>query len=242
MPKILRMKDKSDNFTVKKDKIFDLSMRLIVCGPTGCGKTNALASLLLLPEFFGNDFLGTNIYIFSPLINDFKMLEIIKLKKIPDINIFTEFDDNTLNLLYEKLTEEFKDKVEGKVKDPKKLHTLVLLDDLSFDGSLKNKNFGAVARLFMNGRKHQISTILTTQYWNHILPACRQNITGAIVYTNTEKSLDAMTDDLNMIGKPRLFKDLFRTVCKEKHDYMVINFSNNRKEGIYMNSDFEKIA
>lgn len=77
--KILKMKDKSDNFTIKKEHTFSLPMRLLAIGRTGCGKSStALGNLLLRKEFYRNDFKPENIYIFSgslkggggPKIND----------------------------------------------------------------------------------------------------------------------------------------------------------------------------
>lgn len=60
------MKDKSDNFTIKKEHTFSLPMRLLAIGRTGCGKSStALGNLLLRKEFYRNDFKPENIYVFS---------------------------------------------------------------------------------------------------------------------------------------------------------------------------------
>ena len=62
MPQVLKMKDKSDNFTVDKGLLPKLPFRGIICGKSGSGKTSALGSMLLLPEFYLHNFNGNNIY------------------------------------------------------------------------------------------------------------------------------------------------------------------------------------
>ena len=39
MPKLLKMKDKADNFVTKKDKIFNVGFRLVLVGSSGSGNT-----------------------------------------------------------------------------------------------------------------------------------------------------------------------------------------------------------
>ena len=63
MPKVFKMKDISDNFTIKKDDIPSLPMRMLAIGRTGCGKSSiALGNLLLRPEFYRDDYLPENRY------------------------------------------------------------------------------------------------------------------------------------------------------------------------------------
>ena len=112
--KIYKMNDKSDDFTTDKGILFDLPFRMVIVGKSGSGKTSAIGSLLLLKQFYSNDFQGKNIYIFTPLINDFKMRTVIKRKSVPKMNVYTQFDDDILNALYDKLTEEFKESMEKK--------------------------------------------------------------------------------------------------------------------------------
>ena len=58
MPKILQMIDKSDAYTTKKKDIFNLPMRILAIGKTGCGKSSScLGNFLLRPEFYKDDFL-----------------------------------------------------------------------------------------------------------------------------------------------------------------------------------------
>lgn len=239
--KFRKIKDKSDILTtVDKGQLFNLSLRLLVVGKSGSGKTSAVVGLLLDKRYYKNDFEGQNIYIFSPMINDHKMELLVEKKKIPAINIYTAFDDDVLNALYENLTEEYKNEV---LLNKKKVdNKLIILDDLSFDGSLRNGNYNSVARIIQNGRKHGISVIITAQYMSHILPCCRFNANGLILFNMNEKELDLVADEQNYSGlSKKKFKEILRNELNEFHDHIIINYTNSRKNGIYLNNNFEKL-
>ena len=172
--------------------------------------------------------------------NDFKMAQIVKEKDIPPMNVYKEFDDDILNALYDKLVEEYKERVAGK-KRPH--NTLIILDDMSFDGSLRGGLYNSVSRVFCNGRKHLISIIITSQYLSHILPVCLSNISGGMFYNMSDRQLDLLSDHYNYFeGGKKMFKKAFRANVKEQHDYFIINFSNSREEGLYLDKNFEKIG
>lgn len=234
-----KVKDKGDKFATKKDIIFNIPFRLCIVGRTGSGKTSGLISLLLDENFYKKDFEGKNIYLFSPMINDFKMELLVEKKGIPDLNIFQEMDDNLLNELYDTLTEQF---AEEMINFNSVSNKLIILDDLSFDGSLRKGLFNAVNRVFCNGRKNAISICITSQFYTHISPVCRSNASGLILYNMSDRQLDNVSDENNYLKNKRQFKKLFRDNVKEQHDKFIINYSNNREEGLYQDNNFKKIG
>ena len=237
MPHILKMKDLSDDFTINKGLLPNLSFRGIIVGRTGSGKTSALGSLLLLPEFYLNDFKGENIYIFSPLKNDFKMQTIIETKDIPDSNITTDFDDEILGMIYDKVVSDF----ERAIKlDAQPEHVLIVLDDLSFSGALKSGTYNNIARVFMNGRKQMVSIILTTQFYHHILNSVRQNASFIMLYNTSLRQLDSIMEEHNFLPTKKMFISMFREEVKKKTDFMVINH-DNEPENMYLDKNFEPI-
>jgi len=236
--KLRLIRDKGDKHSTKKDRIFDLPMRLCVVGKTGTGKSSTVVSLLTDPDFYDKDFLGRNIYLFSPMQNDYKMEYLINKKSIPDFNVYTELDDGLLRLLYDKLCEEFK--TESIIND-KVTNKLIIIDDFSYSGELRKGLFNMVNKVFMNGRKNLISIMVTSQYYTHIAPACRTNASGLILYTMNDKELEKVSDENNYLDNKKQFKQMVKSLCFERHDFFVINYSNKRKEGLYLNSQFEKV-
>jgi len=240
--KFKKVRDKSDKLTkVDKGILGDLPLRALLVGRTGSGKTSAIISLLCDSRYYKNDFNdGSNIYLFTPMINDKKMEMLVDKKSVPMTNVFTDYDDGILNDLYDTLIDEFKEAEYLKAtKVPPKL---IILDDLSFDGSLRKGQFNAVNRVFCNGRKHGISIIVTSQYYSHILPVCRFNANFLILFNMNERELDKIADEHNYIGNKQQFKNIIRDNLNEQHDFVSINYTNSREKGLYLNKLFEKIA
>lgn len=131
MVKILKMRDKSDNFTIQKRDTFSLPMRLLAIGRTGCGKSStALGNLLLRNEFYRNDFKPENIYVFSgSLDGDLKLQTIIEQLEIPASNLFGTFDEEIAHFLYDNAVAMFKEAIDQKRKPD---HYLFVFDDLGF--------------------------------------------------------------------------------------------------------------
>lgn len=240
--KFKKVRDKSDKLTkVDKGILGNLPLRALLVGRTGSGKTSAIISLLCDSRYYKTDFNdGANIYLFSPMINDKKMEMLVDKKSIPMTNVFTEYDDGILNDLYDTLIDEFKQAefLKAKQVPPK----LIILDDLSFDGSLRKGQFNAVNRVFCNGRKHGISIIVTSQYYSHILPVCRFNANFLILFNMNERELDKIADEHNYIGNKQEFKKIIRSNLNEQHDFVAINYTNSREKGLYLNKLFQKIA
>jgi len=234
--KIYKVRDPAEKFYVSKGDMFDLPMRLLVVGKSyNSGKTNLLTNLLLQDDqrLYRKNFKGEDIYIFSGSLNiDNKMKTIVKELDIPDCNLFTEFDDEILDALLDNIAEEFEDK---------KKHSLIILDDLSFGGGLKSKTFGALGRLFSNGRHFGASCILTAQRYCDILTSCRENCSGAILFKCTDRQLETIVDDHNYLADKKAFKSMFRKLSNEKHTFMALSYSNDGHK-MYMNHHFQPVG
>jgi hypothetical protein len=232
------MIDKSDDYTINKPMIDSLPFRMIICGKSGLGKTSLLGSLLLLPEFYGKDFKGENIFIFSPLKNDFKMETIIEQKNIPEENIFTEFDDDILNAIYDNITDDYEMRVKEGLKP---IHKIVILDDLSFSGCLKGGLYNSINRFFMNGRKHLASIIITSQKYSQISTGQRSNASSIIFYNSSMKEKELLETDANYLESKSKFMKMLSDNITNKRDFIVVNHSNELKD-LYLNKDFETIT
>ena len=240
---IYKVRDKSEKNYIKKGDMFDLPMRLLVVGKSFLsGKTNLLTNLLLQDDqrLYKDNFKGENIYIFSASLNtDKKIKTIIRQLEIPDSNLFEVFDEDTLEALLDITKENYDEAME---ENEKPEQTLFILDDMSFGGNLKKHKNGAIAKLFCNGRHYLASVILTSQKYTDILPTCRENASGAILFKCSDKQVDTISEDHNFLteGKKQ-FKTMFREATTEPHSFLVVNYSNN-PDKLYMNKNFKAIG
>ena len=235
--KIQRLKDKSDSNVIDKGLIDNIPFRCLLCGASGLGKTNFLANMILKNEWYNKEFYGDDIYIFSPLKNDNKMNTIISQKEIPESNVFTEFDEDILKEIYDLSVREFEERTNAKKRIYNKL---IILDDLSYSGVLRAKQMGQINRVFCNGRKHNISIIITSQKYTQISPVARSNFTSAVLYNTANSQVEAIEQDVNFLKTRKAFKALFRNEVDEKRDFLYVCFSNEKKD-IYLNKDFKVI-
>lgn len=236
---ILKLKDSGDKHYTPKERIFDLPWKLLVIGRSQLsGKTNFVANIILLDEYYNKDFKGENIFIVSPSTKvDPKMKTIIDEKDVPPMNVIPSYDEEVLNAVYKMIEQKF---LEAKESGKKPENYLVMFDDMSFGGALKKKNHGAITRLFCNGRHLNISTLITAQKYSDVHTTCRENTTGAILFAATDKQLDLISDDHNYLESKKDFKKLFKKVTSPKHSFLVVNYSNPPEER-YLDSDFEPI-
>lgn len=238
MPKIYRMNDKTDKFTKQKAPLFDLPFRLLLVGKSGMGKTSIIGNMLLRNEMYRKDFDPENIFIFSgSLDGDQKLKTIIKELEIPESNLFDSYDETALEAVYDTLVDRFNEALDEK-KRPQQ--SLVILDDLSFTGSMASavKKNDQLHRLFCNGRKYLISTLVTAQKYSQISTVARENATGIIAGQMSNKQLDLLESDVNFLKNKKNFYDMFREHTPSKHDFMVINYS---VPNLYQNNEFKEI-
>lgn len=236
--RILKMKDRSDKYTTTKPLIFDLPMRVALIGASGQGKTSILGSLLLLNNFYAKDFKGKNIYIISPsLPTDLKLHTIIKEKDIPEENQYLDFVEQEMEELYYYLQDNYLYAVQNKERPD---NTVVIFDDISFSGKLKDKQYGILSKFMCNGRKNLISVIQTGQKYTQLSTTSREQLTGCMVAGCSDKQLDLLTEDHSFIEK-RLFKKTFRQHTNERFSFFVINYSQSFAE-MYQTKDFVPIS
>jgi len=235
---ILKVKDKSDSYYKQKDRIFDLSFRLIINGKSFlAGKTSLILNLILRDKYYKKDFDGDNIFIVSNNKLDNKIRILMKEKDIPKAN-YMKYDESELEILYDQLEQEAMDEV----NDNKKMtHKLIIFDDVASSGNLKNKQAGIMSTFFMNGRHANISCVVTSQKFSLLGANLRSNCTGAILFNTSQKELELIAEDFNYMEKKSQFMKMFRDIAgREKHSFLCVNFSNPRNE-LYLDKNFEPI-
>jgi hypothetical protein len=219
---IYKVKDKTDSYyTEKKDNLFDIPFKILIIGKSHLsGKTTIVLNYFLLPEYYGHDFKGDNIFVVSNNELDNKIKIFMDEKDIPTYNRMP-FDEGVLADLYDQLEEEFKDEVDAKQKPSNKL---VIMDDVAYSGALKAKKTGVVNRFFFNGRHMNCSICVTSQKYSLLENSMRENATGIVLFNCSNQQLELIEHDCNFLSDKRSFIKMFRTVVQDKRDFLIINF------------------
>jgi len=232
---ILKVKDKTDSYYTKKFP-FDLSFRLIIVGKSFLsGKSTVILNLLLRDIYYKDHFKGQDIYIITNNKMDNKM-RILKEEKDIDADHFMEFSEENLEAIYEEVEEKVMEAVADGKKPP---NSLIVIDDVAFTGALKEKMNGTLSRIACNGRHINLSMIVTAQKYSQLSTVIRTNASGAILFSNSAKEVEAMEQDLNYLESKKDFIKMFRNATKGRNQFMVVSFSN---DDIYLDSKFKPLS
>jgi hypothetical protein len=241
MPNLLPMKDSTDRFKVAKKVVPSLPFRMLVTAKSGGGKSSLLGNILLRDSWYNKDFEGENIYIFSgSLKSDDKLATIIKQKDIPPENLFGGYHNDVGNELYDMLVEDF---IEFRKDHPKKTppHTLIIFDDLSFSGDLKNTGKQSfIERLAANSRKHNISFVILAQKYSQISTGVRENATAAFFGESTTKQEELIANDYAYRMKKAEFIKMMDQATDAPFSFLFINLGLPVKDRYY-DTEFKPI-
>ena len=127
---IHKMKDSGEKHYTAIANLFDLSFRVLIVGKSQLsGKTNIVGNLLLKEEYYKGKFDSEDIYIVSPSTKvDKKIQLIIKQLDIPEENVFTTYDEEVLEVLYDVLEDDYKEQTENNK------HGVAMLAQMFADG------------------------------------------------------------------------------------------------------------
>lgn len=232
---ILKVKDKEDKAFVKHEVLPDLPCRMLVTGRSMIsGKTNFCVNILTLPQFYGKLFKGDNIFIVSPSLKTDKLQHIIKHKMIPHCNLYDEYDEDLLMKLYGQLKDEYE-------QADTKTHKLILIDDCSFNGSLKSKNFGFIALLGQNSRHYLINTILISQKYCDTNINYRQNMSCLVAFATTMSECELICMENNCSTSKKKFMEAFNKATRMKHDFFMVDYTKDYDGGRYKHNLTEKL-
>lgn len=237
---IMVMKDKTNRSKIKHD-LFDLPCRMCICGKSGTGKTSLLSLLIIDPnnEFYRGRWAPEDIFLFSGSYKtDNKIQKMVEHLSIPEENVFEQYDNEVLKVIYSQIESRVKEALDDNKKIP---HSLIILDDLTYSKEIKqDRNDNQLNRIFSNGRKNCISCIVIQQTFLSLLPSVRENANAFILYNCSNRELEAIETQNNYLGSKRQFMKMFRSVVQERHDFLAISYSRPFKT-MYMDKNFETI-
>ena len=232
---ILKVKDPSDKNHIKIPILADLPFKLAIVGKSqvSLGKTTIILNLFLRDKYYKKYFDGINIYIISNNAVDKKLKIMMEELEIPESN-FMEYDEDRLDALYDVLEEEH-------IEEKKKLQKLIIFDDVAYSNGLKGSQTGVISKIVMNGRHILLNSIFTTQKYSLLGTNLRSQLTGIFIGSTSTKELELIESDMNYLEDKKKFMKLMRENTKSRN-FVFINFTNTEDQGMYLNSNFEKIA
>ena len=185
------------------------SIRAVFCGPSACGKTNVLLSLII----HSNGLKFDNIYIYSKSLNQpkYTFLEEL-LKPLEGINYFT-----------------FNDREQVISPENALPNSIMIFDDIACEKQDSLKAF------FCMGRHKNVDSFSLCLSYGHVAKhLVRDNINLLVVFRQDELNLkhiynDHVNTDMNFDE----FKKLCLQCWQDNHGFVVIDKTSNLKEGRY---------
>lgn len=134
-----------------------------------------------------------------------------------------------------------KEEFEQKMRDGEKPeHKLFYFDDMSAGGDLKQVKNGAISKIASNGRHCLINVIVTAQKYSDLPTGLRENLSGAMLFSGTDKQMELISDDHNYLEDRKKFRKMYREVTDPANSFLVVNYSNPPSQR-YLDSEFVPI-
>jgi hypothetical protein len=222
---IKKIKDESTNYHIKIDKAPDLPFKVGIIGKSQLsGKTNLMINLMCQRKIYGKYFKGDNIYLVSPSLETYKLKKFVECKKIPEENLFPEYDDDEVGALFEYLKDEFDN---GNTK-----HKIIILDDCGF--SARGSTSSNLDKLIITGRHYNISIMMLVQNYTMMSTNLRRNLTGVFCFSCVMTEMEFICAEHNTCAlNKKDFMRAFINATKKKHNFLLIDYSKEVDDGRY---------
>ena len=216
--------------------------RALIIGESGCGKTNLMLKLLLLPKWLDYQ----KLFIFGKSLHqpEYKLIksafdkgysksEILEMFKTTNTNIDQFIKQLPIKRKNKVFVNYFEDS--ESIPDPKDINSedknLFIFDDV-----MTNSNQSKAESYYTRGRHNNISSCYISQnYYKLPRQTIRSNANCLIIFSLPNKDLQHLYNDF--ISKDMSF-DEFKSFCnsawKNKHGYIIINKSFSPLEGKYL--------
>lgn len=186
------------------------TIRCIICGPSNCGKTNILISLLVHP----NGLHFQNVYIYSKTLaqDKYNFLECI-LKPIKGLGYFTYSSNDA-------------------VLPPSKVrpNSIMIFDDVICD---KQKN---IMEYFCMGRHNAVDSFYLTQTYTRVPKhLIRDNTNLLIMFKQDDTNLKHIYHDYGVSCDLKFdqFREMCNNIWREKYEFVVIDVDSDVDKGRY---------
>ena len=216
---VIKVKNFDSKVKIKKKhgSLFPNSIRGIIVGPSNCGKTNVMLSILLDP----NGLKFENIYIYSKSLHQPKYMYLKKLITSVKGMEYNEFSNNS----------------EIMPPSDAKNNSIFIFDDVACQ---KQNN---IRDYFCMGRHNGVDSFYLCQSYTHIPKhLIRDNANFIILFKQDELNLmHVYKDHINSDMTFNQFKELCSQCWTDNFGFLVIDKESTIEKGRYKNS-FHKIA
>lgn len=194
---------------IRHSALLPNTIRCIICGPSNCGKTNVMVSLLL----HENGLKFKNLYLYSKTTFQpkYRFLREV-LRRVPQIQ-FNEFnDDKDVIAPNEALT-----------------NSVFIFDDVVCEKQINIRNY------FSMGRHKQIDCFYLSQTYSKIpKQLLRDNANFLIIFKQDDVNLKHIYEEhVNSDLLWNQFKDICKTVWSNPYNFLLINKESPLNNGRY---------
>ncbi len=209
------------NYDVKKQEgnkhhfLLPNSLRMVICGGSGCGKTNLMVNLLLNSGWLNYD----KLYIYTTTPYQEKY------------NLIRQFFDNikkhcSYDIL--KFLSPQDEMIDPKHLDPNSNNVIV------FDDCMQDKQT-IMSEYFTQGRHNNCDSFYLTQSYFHIPKhTIRDNANFIIIFRQDKKSLQALYDSHACVDMEfKEFLKLANNSTSTKHGFLSIDLTSESENGKY---------
>lgn len=202
--------DDSKKKTKRHSKLLPNTIRCIICGPSNCGKTNVLISLIENP----NGLRFENVYIYSKSLEQekYKYLEKI-LKPIDGLGFYTFSSSETV--------------IEPKEAKP---NSIFIFDDVVCEKQSNIKSF------FCMGRHRAVDCFYLTQTFTRVPKhLVRDNANFIILFKQDDMNLKHIYNDYSVACDMKFteFRNMCNNCWREKFGFVVIDLDSEVNDGRY---------
>lgn len=194
---------------IRHSPLLPNTIRCIICGPSNCGKTNVMISLLL----HENGLKFQNLYLYSKTTFQPKYRFLTEvLTRVPQIN-FKEFNDN-----------------EEVISPSEALsNSVFIFDDVVCEKQINIRNY------FSMGRHKQIDCFYLSQTYSKIpKQLLRDNANFLIIFKQDDVNLKHIyVEHVNSDLPWNQFKDICKTVWSSPYQFLLINKESPLNNGRY---------
>ena len=203
-------KETTNNFKQLYDFMPDRCFSMLICGKSGCGKTNTVLHMLIKPLIYYD-----KIYLYSKNLEQEKYALLSKtLERIAEVNKIP------IDEIFHSSNEEIRPISEMEDRNKK----VVIFDDYVCE-----KNQNDIINYFIQGRHKNCCVIYPSQSYHKTPKDIRINCSHYIIFESpTERENEAVCNE------HRIDKEAYKSSFKNEYDFLYIDNQERLPKGIFI--------